>query len=162
MLAEELVSAVYRGDVDSIAAADCGLSEVDEDGRSLLMLAVLSEKPSVPIIMLLLERGLEPNLHDKEQQWTALHFAARDQKLSVVELLLQHGAIVDEPDALGNSALWRAVMSCRDDPGVVRLLLRHGANARLKNAKGVCPLDVAQRKGRSNLVCLLEADATEQ
>ena len=58
----------------------------------------------------LVDRGISVNAFDDGQHWTALHFAARDQKPKVVELLLAHKAEVDSVDSFGNTPLWRSVM----------------------------------------------------
>ena len=57
------------------------------------------------MVQFLIQNGANPNIKDKEQNWTALHFAASGQKLEVVTKLLDLGAIVDTEDIFGNTPL---------------------------------------------------------
>src|SRR3569833_2797345 len=62
--------------------------------------------------------------------------AASDQPddTTVISLLLEHGANVDETNALGQTALFIATK--RHDIELVRFLLRHEANVRRRAARG--------------------------
>ena len=88
----------------------------------------------------LLEQGADPDVHDTDQQWTALHLAARDNDAELVKLLLDHGAEVDPVDTFGNTPLWRAVFAAGED--TIRTLLEHGADPDRKNHSDVSPRDL--------------------
>ncbi len=127
----------------------------DQDGMTLLMNAVLEEKTDPEVVRVLLERGADVNAKDRDG-WTALHFAARDQKKTIVPLLLAAGAEVDPVESFGNTPLWRAVMSVQGDPTVIAHLVAHGADPDRKNKRGNSPLDVARDSGLTEVVALLE------
>jgi ankyrin repeat protein len=58
------------------------------------MRAVLASPVSERVVAWLLSKGADANVHDKGQNWAALHFAARDGNPENVRLLLQSGASV--------------------------------------------------------------------
>jgi uncharacterized protein len=128
----------------------------DEDEMTPLMNAILEEEVDPAIVSLLLKRGADVNARDREG-WTALHYAARDQKDAVVPLLLAAGAEVDPVESFGNTPLWRSVMTYQSNPVVIRQLLAHGADPHRKNRKGNSPLDVARNAGLTEIVGLLES-----
>jgi len=109
------------------------------------------------MIEYLVEHGADVNAVEKGERWTPLHFAAREQKVQLVKILLDRGAAVDPVDAYGNTPLWRCIMSTYPrNPAVVDLLLAHGADPRHKNNCDVSPIDVAQTMG--NLVLVKRLD----
>lgn len=153
----DVARAVYRRDLPSLrelTAAEANLR--DQDGRTPLMHAVLAEDTDPAVVATLLNRGAAVNAHDTSQEWTALHFAARDQDAALVRQLLEAGATVDPVDVFGNTPLWRAVMEAGPDLAVIRVLLSHGADPNRKNRHGNSPLDVARAAGRQDLVQLME------
>lgn len=156
MKLEGILAAIYRGDTAKLSA---GLSAKsvdarDEDGRTPLMHAVLAERPNPEVIRLLVERGADPNAADK-RGWTALHFAARDQKAEAARALLDAGAEVDPRDSDGATPLWRAVMS-GSSAEVVRLLLEAGADPEAQDKSGSSsPLSLAKLMGKDEVVALM-------
>ena len=66
---------------------------------------------------------------------TALHYAAGSGALENVSLLLEAGAEIDARDGQGMTALMYAARY-NQDASVVDLLLAHGANPSLKDARG--------------------------
>ena len=119
---DEVLTAVYRRDfrgLDRLTPAD--LKATDADGRTALMHAVLAENADAAIVRRLIERGADPGTADAGQKWTALHFAARDQKEPVVRALLEGAARVDAGDLFGNTPLMRSFEGTVN-PRVVELL----------------------------------------
>jgi ankyrin repeat protein len=154
---EHVIKLVYRKDFDGLRRAiahEANLNAVDEDGRTLLMHAVLATDADSAMVRFLVANGANPNAADAVQQWTALHFAARDQKLLVVQALLEGGAVVDAEDSFGNTPLWRCVMAANPNSELVRLLMGRGANPRKKNRHGSSPRDIAERTGKQELLAL--------
>lgn len=85
MSTSELIGCVYRKDylgLDKLVMSG-NINEVDDDGRSPLIHAVLAGDANEEMVKYLLAKGADPSLQDKGQKWTPLHFAARDQKLSI-------------------------------------------------------------------------------
>jgi ankyrin repeat protein len=158
--ADELITLAYRKDYDALQAAlgaGANINAADSDGRTPLMHAVLASDSDQRTIQFLVSRGADVNLHDKGQRWTALHFAARDQKLSIVEALVTAGAQVDAEDSFGNTPLWRAVMEKNVLPEIITFLLKHGASPDRKNHRGVSPRLLVERLGAADLLALMDS-----
>jgi ankyrin repeat protein len=157
--ANDVLRAVYRKDVSALERSTREeVNARDEDGRTPLMHAVLAEDADAHVVRTLLERGADVSAAEPGQQWTALHFAARDQLEAIVQLLVDAGAAVDAVDVFGNTPLWRSVTSSAKAE-VARRLVAHGADPRRKNRYGVSPLDKAREIGRADLVALFGGDA---
>lgn len=157
-ISDALIRAVYRKDhsaIRSIVAAGEDMNATDEDGRTPLMHAILAEDADTKTVGLLVELGADVNVHDGGQNWTSLHFAARDQQADIVLALIESGANVEPIDCFGNTPLWRCVMECQVDPAVVKILLEHGADPTRKNHHGASPLDIAVNTGDEELKTLL-------
>lgn len=87
----------------------------------------------------LLEDGGNPNARAKNKtSRTALILATIGGKLETVNVLLSHGAKLDDRDFAGNTALnWAAL---RGHTQVASALLKKGANINTKNNAGASPL----------------------
>jgi hemoglobin len=94
------------------------------------------------VARVLLAAGAAVDVVSGPTRGTALHQAARHGCVSVVQALLEYGAAIDARDAKGQTPLRRAV-NCRQ-PEVVRLLVRHRADPRAADRRGVTPRDAAQ------------------
>lgn len=157
-MCSESLRALYCKDYDSLRrlfAAGEDINATDEDGRTYLMHAVLAENAAPEMIHFLIESGADPNRQDRGQRWSALHFAARDQRSDLVAALIAAGAQVDCLDIFGNTPLWRAVMNQDPNKEVILALLAAGADPLLKNKHGVSPLDTARNIGNDALVTKL-------
>ncbi len=77
------------------------------------------------------------------------------KSISVVTLLLSHGAHINAADGRGNTALTEAVGLKAE--ALVVLLLRHGANPNVRNAAGFTPLGIATVNSDIPLMHLLIA-----
>ena len=62
-------------------------------------------------------------------------------------MLLKAGAKVDVQDNNGNTPLGRAVFDARGRTGMVKLLLKHGADRHHKNKHGVSPSELVKTFG---------------
>jgi uncharacterized protein len=159
-----LVDAIYRKnhfELKKLLDAGVDINQVDKDGRTPLMHAVLSENADAKMIAFLVEKGADLDSADKAQQWTALHFAARDQKAEIVEILVQGGARIDPADIFGNTPLWRCVMNATPDIRIVEYLIRMGADPSKKNKSEVSALDLARMMGKKELTDLLLSRSKE-
>ncbi len=154
----DILRATYRKDYEALEALLRNSNDAnarDDDGRTPLMHAVLAEDADPAVLKFLIQHGANVNAADA-QHWTALHFAAQDQKKDVAGTLLESGALVDPVDSFGNTPLWRAVMNFRGDPGTIEVLLRHGADPHKKNKTEVSPIELARTAGQAEIVNLLE------
>lgn len=108
------------------------------------------------ITLVLLQAGADVNVAESGDGDTALWIATTESSNEVMEELLKRGA---NPNAqatsvgfAGYSPLHMAALNGLTDR--VELLLRYGAAADIRNAKGQTPLDVAN-KGRPEVAVLL-------
>lgn len=86
--------------------------------------------------------------------WTPLHYAASGPEPRVVALLLERGAAVD---ALSPNRSTPLMMAARyGDEAAVELLLSRGADAKLRNEKGLNAADFARLAGRAALAQRLD------
>ena len=74
--------------------------------------------------------------------------------LDILESLLDAGADVSIADNDGNCAVTSAVLG--NHPQVLALLLEKGGDPNCRNRFGITPVDLAKKKGRKNLLRLLE------
>ncbi|MEI7835965.1 MAG: ankyrin repeat domain-containing protein [Planctomycetota bacterium] len=101
----------------------------------------------------LIRRGADVNAKDKEMGWTALHWAAADGDVDMIEQLLAARADVDATDAAGKTPLHEA---CRSGQvSAVQALLTAHANPKLADLMGRTPLHYAVLAGNRAIVDLL-------
>jgi ankyrin repeat protein len=159
----EIIGAVYRRDytaLDELTPDEVNAS--DEDGRSLLMHAVLAMPPDPSVVKLLIDRGADVNAADGLHKSTSLHFAASFGRHDLVTALLDAGAEVDPMDSFGNTPLWEAAMRPKSTGAVIKELLRRGADPQKKNYQGVSPFDIAWEGEHRDLVALFEEKKNER
>jgi ankyrin repeat protein len=154
---DEVLGAVYRKDHSILCRlTPAEVNTFDADQRSPLMHAILASDADPSTIGLLIKRGADLNAVDSGQNWTPLHFAARDGNQEIVQLLLNAGASVDPINIFGNTPLWENIMTPTRDVMTIDTLLRYGADPLKKNNRGVAPIDLARQIGRNDLVRLME------
>jgi len=78
--------------------------------------------------------------------WTPLHYAASGGHIEVIKLLLSHSAYIDAESPNLTTPLMMAAMY--GSPQAVEVLLAEGADANLKNQKGMTALDFADVSDR--------------
>lgn len=87
---------------------------------------------------------------------TALHWAAKDGRSDMVELLTQKSADTNIQDRYGDTPLHLAIMwSTKDCMDVVHKLVKAGARVDIRGGKGYTPLAWAMRHGPSSIAKLL-------
>lgn len=123
-----LLKAAGKGDLPELTRlvrSGADISAVNEDGESALTRAI--SRRHVHIAKFLLENGAKTEysgfLIEKP-----LHMAAKTGNVKIVELLLDHGADVDEQTATG-TVLHQAIDSGRED--LTNLLLKRDADVNL-------------------------------
>ncbi len=113
----------------------------------------------VDVIRLLLRAGSKPN-NNADEGYTALIMGAKRGDYKVCEALIDAGAKVNMQANDGESALLVAVKDERPNIQLIKLLLKSGANAKLKNKWGNDALSIAQNLPQSfgaQLIKILES-----
>ena len=93
--------------------------------------------------------------------WTPLHFAAFGGNVPVAELLIQHGAKVNEKarSRFRNEPLAVALLTGQLE--AARKLIEHGADVNARQAGGFAPIQEAALLGRRDLIDLLLENGAE-
>jgi uncharacterized protein len=118
-------------------------------GETPLMMAAL--RGELGWVRRLVERGAQVN----REGWTPLHYAASGPEVSVVAFLLDRGAQIDAQAPNGSTALMMAARYGALD--AVPLLLKRGANPKLRNDAGLSAADFARGADRDALAARLDA-----
>ncbi|WP_319501906.1 ankyrin repeat domain-containing protein [uncultured Draconibacterium sp.] len=101
-----LMLAAYNGNTEIVTLLinqAANVNSADEIDRTALMYA--STGPFVNTVITLLEAGAEPNLIEKEENWTAAMMASAEGQLEVLKTLVTYGADLDMVDIDGESSL---------------------------------------------------------
>ncbi|KAI0415340.1 hypothetical protein F5X98DRAFT_347131 [Xylaria grammica] len=155
-----LIAAVLLGSTEIfsilICAANDGLDVSDDGGKTALYHACVLG--SLEMATSLIKRGANISINPKSGPSMFLQ-AVMNNHLSVVGLLLEHGADVNETSWLfRETALMLSVEAGREE--MARLLLKNNANPCLANRYGATALHLACEGGVVPLVQLLLQDNT--
>lgn len=114
-----------------------------------LMMACI--KGHLKLVKELIKRGADVN----REGWTPLHYAVSapsedGSDLKMVALLLQHHAYIDAASPNGTTPLMMAAQY--GTRSAVELLIKEGADPKLKNQQGLTAVDFASRADRAEVV----------
>ena len=126
-------------------------------GETALMMAALRDHDAW--VAKLLDKGarIEGAVDGDQPGWTPLHYAAAAPGSKALVLLLARGARVDARSPNGTTPLMMAAQYGTED--AVDLLLKQGADVRLRNDLNLGAADFAQRGARAALAARLAAAA---
>jgi len=139
-----IFEAIANNDASKLAlilSEGAAVDVVDGDDRTPLIHAAIDGRDQ--IVPLLVKANCSIEAKDRTG-YTALHFAAQNFHLNIAKILLESGASVDAQDMYGNSPLWRATFNSKGKGEMIKLLLSYGADKKLRNSKGIAPLDLAR------------------
>ncbi|OGM41448.1 putative cortactin-binding protein [Aspergillus bombycis] len=97
------------------------------------------------VVRFLLERGIQTNIPG-ESGMTELHYAARDNSLEVVKLLLSHD-IFNIHVSANNDETPLHMAASQLTPDTFAVLLENGASLHLRDANGRTPLGIVETMG---------------
>ena len=143
--------------VEDVLKSHPDVNARDKKGRTALMEAVSQyhygpEDPQIEraeVVRVLLQAGADPNVSDEDGN-TALIDAAWDA--DAVLLLIRAGANVNAQSKKGFTPL----INCAE-PEVARVLLAHGADPVIRDARGKTALDLAKQYGMKQKEAVLSA-----
>src|SRR5262245_8708625 len=129
---DRITTAIARNNLAALRklVRDSAAANATEDGLTLLMVCALDEFVDASLVQFLIDQGADVDAVESGEKYTALHFAARDQRREIVETLLKAGAKVDVCDAKGKTPLRHCLSSSKRDPAIVEMLVAHGAEAK--------------------------------
>ncbi len=155
-----LMAAAARGDVEAMTVlldAKALVDAKDGAGETALILAAADGNPKA--VGLLLDRGADAKARTKRNE-TALGNAGTVGNEHTVRLLLDRGAEVNVRNIRGYSPLMLAASSDAIPAGVVKLLLAKGADASFTGDYDERALELAAKRGNTDVARLLGATPT--
>jgi uncharacterized protein len=123
-------------------------SRTPQDESPLMMAAL---RGRIEMVRKLIARDADVN----KTGWTPLHYAATSAHLEIIELLLENHAYIDAESPNGTTPLMMAAQY--GSPAAVKSLLEAGADATLKNQRGLGAIDFAYKAGRTDSAELIAA-----
>lgn len=138
---DNLRSDIANGDFDTAKQTlkTFGIDAADGDGRTALINAAIENK--LDFMKWLIDNGANVD-HQDRIGYSALHFAGQEKFVDVAEFLLERGANPNVQDIHSNTPLWTAIFNAKlptNEQGVVKLLLKHGADPDHVNKHGKTP-----------------------
>ena len=129
------------------------------DNQRYDIITIAAVKNDVPMVQLAIDLGADPKAITSPYEGTALIAAAHLGHDEVVKTLIRAGASVDHINNLGWTALIESIVlgdGGRHHVECLQALLDAGANPNLADRSGVPPLRLAQARGFSRMVELIE------
>jgi uncharacterized protein len=137
-----------------LSATPSSVHEYSADGWTALHLAAGFGTPAAVAALLTVGANVKA-VSRNPQQNQPLHAAvALGKNREIVQLLLTHGAPVNDPQAGGFTPLFSAAANNR---GLADLLIDHGANPSHKSDAGKMAADFARERGHTDLATWLES-----
>ena len=137
-----------------LAQPRINLDQANAAGETALMMVAL--KGQFDWLQTLLDQGAKPERPDA-MAWTALHYAASGPEPRAVQLLLSRGALIDARSPNGSTPLMMAARYGAIDSAA--LLIKAGADAKLRNEQQWDAADFAKSAGRDALAAQLAVAA---
>ena len=139
----------YRAAKGLIALPATQVNLANSKGETPLMLAAI--KGQLDIAKALIARGADVN----REGWTPLHYAVSvpsedGSDLKMVALLVEHHAYIDAASPNGTTPLMMAAQY--GTRSAVQMLIKEGADPKVKNQQGLTATDFATRADRGEVV----------
>jgi uncharacterized protein len=129
-------------------------ANINQKVRSEPLLSIAVKKRYRDIVILLLKNNAQVNQANEILGITPLMQAIQANDISIVKIVLNAGANIDQQSFFGATALMMAAKSGNEK--IINLLLEHGADINYSRGRyGETPLKCAISGGRNNIVKLL-------
>ncbi len=129
----------FDGIAEALLQRGAEKDALDHEGCTPLMGA--SMRGHAPVVKTLLAAGANLSVRNRVRGLTALDIAAAEGHVGVIEVIVDHGADIDDYDDDGVTALRRAAQE--DQVGAVDALIEAGADIDLKDDLGWTPFTEA-------------------
>lgn len=141
---------VQRGENEKVKnlLQEVGVDTGDSYVRTALIWATFYD--NVSLLDWLISKGANVNHQDKNG-YSALHFAGQEKRFECAIMLLDNGASLELADIHGNTPLWTAIFSAKDDNRLVKLYVEKGANLDHVNKYQRTPRQIAESMGGVDL-----------
>jgi hypothetical protein len=133
-----VAKAAFEGDAEQVRALIAGGADPNGAESPLILAARAGH---VTVIQILIRAGADPNQRGGVNGWTALMHAVHKNQEGAATALLEGGADPNAYTGHRETALMMAAGYGR--AGMVRILLAHGADPRLRDVHGASALDNA-------------------
>ena len=164
-----LHSASYHGRLEMVrtllnhGVKSSAKNHLGETALHVMSRSKYDTKDSGRVARLLLERGMDVNMQDKDHD-SPLHSASYNGKLEIVRVLLNHGAIANSKNDRDETPLHQASQgeyeSRADGVHIAQLLLDRGVDVNAQDKNGVTPLHLASWYGKHEIAQLLVEHST--
>jgi ankyrin repeat protein len=150
-----LVNAVFRRNFQSfLSLLENGISP-NSKYRGFSILSWAAQEGCYKMCEILIKHGANVNYKDKDGI-TPLYQAVGSNHLKIVSLLLKNNAEVDPIFVGGGKVTPLHIASAYSYYSCVKLLLKYGANPRIKDEKGNYPITFAKRHKHKTIVEILD------
>ena len=152
--ANSINTAIKNNDIREIVAFIDNRSDVNEqdsDGATPLLMCAYYNK--YEICKLLLENRADPTYATYDNNITPLHWAAANENVELIKLLLKYDADIDAKTKQHETALIYGVKSNKLDS--VKILLSQGSNPNIRNVAGDTSLHIAARNLNGDIIKML-------
>ena len=158
----DLVDSAENGDIDRVRELlDSGVDPYSQNDDELTALIVAAYEGHIEVVELLFNRGIDPNYQndygDIPLIYAATGHGQSDERVDIIKLLLDHGALLNLRDSYGVDALMAAAFNGHIE--IVELLLNRGANPNIRahsgDDEGNTALDIAENHGYHEIALLL-------
>ncbi|WP_282043073.1 ankyrin repeat domain-containing protein [Winogradskyella flava] len=130
-----------------------GINCYDSYKRTFLILS--ASKGNEAVLNYFIEKGADIDFQDKNG-YCALHFAAQNNEIEIMRVLLNKGANPNLRDSYGNTPIWTAIMNTKDDFSIIKLLMENKADIETQNNHKKSPKEMWRLRFGSEIENILK------